>query len=438
MWVVLVSSVWGARADNWPQFRGANAAGVSGEGGLPAEWAADKNIRWKVPIPGVAWSSPIVWGDRVFVTTAASEKEPERPRPGLYFGGERPKPPDASFRWEVICLDAATGKMLWRKTAREGKPNTPVHLKNTYASETPVTDGARVYAYFGSAGLYCYDFAGELLWQKDLGTFKTRFGWGTASSPTIDADRLYVQCDSETDSFLVALDKQTGREVWRVPRDEKSSWSSPFLWQTKPRSELVTCGTNRVRAYDPASGKLLWELAGMSSIVSPTPFAANDLLYVSSGYVMDSKKPLFAIRPGGSGDLSLAGDATSNASIAWCQKQAGPYIPSPLVIGDYVYVLYDMGFFACYHARTGEPVYGKQRLDSRNFTASPWSYGGKIFCLAEDGTAHVLQAGPEFKVLSKNSIPDMFMASPAIANGSLFLRSIGHLYCIREDSESVR
>ncbi len=426
-------------AGDWPQFRGPGSAGVSDEAGLPTHWGPTTNIHWKAVIPGVAWSSPIVWGDRVFVTTAVSDAEQEAPRKGLYFGGDRPRPRDTIYRWELIALDRDDGSVVWRRVAKTGKPTTPIHLKNSYASETPVTDGERVYAWFGAAGLFCYDLDGQLVWQKDLGTFPTRLGWGTASSPAIDGDRLFVQCDNEERSFLVAFNKKTGEELWRVDRDEKSSWSTPLVWKNAQRTELVTSATNRVRSYDPASGQLLWELSGMSVITCPTPVAGRELLYVSSGYVLDTRRPLLAIRPGGSGDITLGDSESSNAAVAWRQKLGGPYNPSPLVYGDLVYVLYDRGFFACFDAKTGKPVYDKQRIDpgAGGFTASPWAYDGKVFCLNEDGDTYVIQAGREFKLMGKNSLDEMCMASPAIAHGSLFVRGLKHLYCIRASTAAA-
>jgi len=427
-------------ADNWPQFRGPNAAGVAEGKGLPSEWSSSQNIRWKVEVPGVAWSSPVVWGDRVFVTTAISDSPQESPKKGLYFGGDRPAPRQATYRWEVLCLNRDDGKLLWRRVAVERKPSSSIHIKNSYASETPVTDGERLYAYFGAAGLYAYDFDGNLVWKKDLGSFKTRFGWGTASSPTLDGDRLFLLNDNEEQSFLVALDKRTGDELWRSERDEKSSWSTPFVWNNKQRTELVTCATKRVRSYDPATGKLLWELGGMSSICSPTPVASDELLYVSSGYVMDSKRPLFAVRAGASGDITLSGDQTANAGVAWCQKLGGAYMPSPVLDGGQVYVLYDRGFFASFDAMTGRPIYEKQRIEpgAGGFSASPWAYGGKLFCLNEDGDTFVIQAGSEFKILGKNSLDELFMASPAISGDILILRGMNHLYGIDNSSGSAR
>jgi outer membrane protein assembly factor BamB len=306
-----------------------------------------------------------------------------------------------------------------------------LHIKNTYASETPVTDGQRVYAYFGNVGLFCYDVNGKPLWSKEFVSSKTSNNWGTAASPVLHEDKLFIQNDNDEQSFLVALDKRTGEQIWRTERDEKSNWATPYVWTNELRTELVTSGKGRVRSYS-LDGRLLWELGGMSSIVIPTPLAKHGLLYVTSGYVGDKKRPIFAIRPGAQGDISLKDDQTSNQYIAWCQKQGGPYNPSPIVCGDYLYVLYDRGFLSCYDAKTGQEVYSKQQIaaGATAFTASPWANNGKLFCLSEDGDTFVIQAGPEFKVLGKNALEEMCMATPAAIRGSLILRTISKLYRI--------
>jgi outer membrane protein assembly factor BamB len=426
-----------ARAeDNWPAFRGGAQAGVAEGATLPATWGASKNVRWKALVPGRGWSSPVVWGDRVFATSVLSDAKAPDPRKGLYISDLRGTVPPGTHRWMVHCLDAGTGKVLWQREAFQGKPASTIHLKNSFASETPVTDGERVYAHFGNVGLACYDRDGKELWSRKWPPYRTRMGWGTGSSPALDGGRLYVVNDNEEKSTLTALAARTGKTVWEVGRDEKSNWATPFVWQSGTRTEVVTAGTSRVRSYDP-EGKLLWELGGMSMISIPTPFARDGLLYVTSGYVMDPfLKPLYAIRPGASGDISLAEGQTENKWVAWCQRQAGPYHPSPLVYGPYLYMLYDRGTLACFEAKTGKPVYGPQRLGASAFTASPWAYGGKVFCLSEDGDTVVVQAGPTFKVLGKNRLDEMCLATPAIAGGSLFVRTQSALYCLREGGGS--
>jgi outer membrane protein assembly factor BamB len=429
---LLVAITWTtplSAEENWPQFRGP-AAGVAEGKGLPGEWSTTKNVVWKIDVPGRGWSSPVVWGERIFLTTVVRDGTVEEPKKGLYFGGERPKPSTDEHHWIVLCLDWKTGKTLWQREVHKGPPAGPIHVKNTYASETPITDGERVYAPFGNVGLFCFDLNGKELWSQKWGSFKMRYGWGTAASPVLHQGRLYVVNDNDEKSYLVALDAKTGREIWKIERDEKSNWATPFVWDNGKRVELVTSGTKRVRSYD-LDGKPLWELDGMSSIAIPTPFARHGLLYVSSGYVMDKKRPVFAIRPGAAGDISLKEDETSNGSVAWFQKSAGPYNPSPLVYGDYLYVLYDMGTLACFDALTGKPVYDRQRLHAQaGFTVSPWACGGKIYCLDEDGETHVVQAGPEFKELGRNRLDEMCMATPAVLRGNLLIRTMTKLYRI--------
>jgi outer membrane protein assembly factor BamB len=415
---------------NWPQFRGPSA-GVVEDAVLPHTWSTTNNVAWKIEIPGRAWSSPVVWGNRLFLTSAVSEGDAEMPKKGLYFGGNREKPSDKVHRWMVYCIDLASGKILWERIAHKGVPGHPLHIKNTYASETPVTDGQRVYAYFGNVGLFCYDLEGKALWSKEFASSKMRYDWGTAASPVLYEDELFIANDNEEQSFFVALDKKTGEQIWRVERDEKSNWATPYVWTNELRTELITPGTGKVRSYD-LDGKLLWELGGMSNIVIPTPFAKHGLLYISSGYVGDKKRPIFAIRPGARGDITLREDQSSNEYIAWSQKQGGPYNPSPIVYGDYLYVLYDRGMVSCYDARTGSEIYSKQRIaaGAMAFTSSPWANDGKIFCLSEDGETFVIQAGPEFKVLGKNALDEMCMATPAAVRGSLIIRTLSKLYRI--------
>lgn len=417
---------------NWPQFRGPGSAGTVDRGGLPETWDREANVIWKRDIPGRSWSSPIVWGNRVFLTTVVSEGGQEKVKKGLYFGGERKRSKDV-HRWLVYCLDRDTGKVVWNRAAHHAIPGSSIHLKNSLASETPVTDGKRVYAYFGSPGLFCYDFDGELLWSRKWGEFPTKLGWGTAASPVLHEGRVYVVNDNEKASFLEALDAETGDPVWRVDRDEKTNWATPFVWKNDRRTELITPGAGKVRSYS-MDGKVLWQLGGMSSLTIPTPFAKFGLLYVTSGYVLDRRKPIFAIRPGAAGDISLTGDQTSNDGIAWSQKMAGPYNTSPVIYGDNLYVLYDRGLFAVYNAKTGKEIYGKRRIGTgaRAFTSSPWAYDGKIFCLSEDGVTYVIGAGSEFQVLRKNDLDELCMATPAISGRSLFIRTESQLYRIEQ------
>jgi outer membrane protein assembly factor BamB len=421
-----------AAQENWPQFRGALSLGVSDNQNLPDTWTATENVAWKTDIKGRGWSSPIVWGDKIFVTSVVNLGDDQAPKKGLYFGGEQKQPPQAEHQWNVVCLDLNDGHIVWERTAHAGTPATTIHIKNSYASETPVTDGERVYAFFGNVGLYCYDLDGKLIWKHEVEPHKTRYGWGTAASPVLYQDRLYLVNDNEEESYLVALNAKTGEQVFRVERDEKSNWATSYVWKNSQRTELVVPGTGKIRSYD-LDGKPLWELGGMSSITVATPYSQGDLLYVSSGYVLDKKKPLYAIKPGASGDITLADDATSNDYIVWCAKMGGPYNPTSLLYGDKIYVLYDQGFFAAFDAKTGAEVYPKKRIpDGKGFTASPWAYDNKIFCLNEDGVTFVMAAGDEFEILHTNPLAedDMGMATPAIVGDKLLLRTSARLYCI--------
>jgi outer membrane protein assembly factor BamB len=419
-----------AAQDRWPQFRGAQSTGVAEDVSLPDKWSATENVAWKADIPGVGWSSPIVWGDKIFVTSVINTGDSEPPKKGLYFGGERPAS-SSEHRWMVYAVDFKTGKVLWEREVFRTVPKITRHLKNSYASETPVTDGERVYAYFGNVGLFCFDVKGALLWKQMIEPRKTRFGWGTAASPVLYKDRLYVVNDNDEQSYLMALDKKTGKQIWKIDREIGTNWATPYIWENEKRAELIVPATKAVRSYD-LDGTVLWEFKGMSSIAIPVPFSKHGLLYITSGYVGDQHRPVYAIKPGASGDISLKEGETSNQFIAWYQRQAGPYNPSPIVYGELYYTLLDRGFFTAHDAKTGKEVYGKQRIDpvAGAFTSSPWAYNGKIFCLSEDGDTFVIQAGGEYKLLGKNSLDEMCMATPAIAKGSLIIRTATKLYRI--------
>jgi outer membrane protein assembly factor BamB len=433
---LVVVACWGtigaARAvpATWPQFRGPGARGIAEGSALPDRWSTTENVAWKVPVPGTGWSSPIVAGDRIFVTSVISASTTEKPTKGLYFGGERPAS-TAEHRWMVTALDLASGRTLWTQEAHRAVPSFARHLKNSYASETPITDGERVYVSFGNIGIFCYDLDGRLLWSQRAEPVRMRNGWGTASSPALHDGRLFVVNDNDDQSSVSALDARTGKTIWRAPRDEGSNWSTPYVWQHSGRTELVTTGTRQVRSYG-LDGALLWQLRGMSTIVIPTPFSAHGLLYVASGYVGDTHRPAYAIRPGAKGDIS-PGEPDSTTFVAWHQPQGGPYNPSPLVYGDLYYTLYDRGFFTAHDARSGAEVYGKQRIDAEAsaFTASPWAYNGKIFAMSEDGVTYVIRAGATYELLGRNTLDEFAMATPAITADSLIIRTASAVYRIR-------
>jgi outer membrane protein assembly factor BamB len=424
----------------WPGFRGPGARGVAADDPrLPTRWSDTENVCWKAEIEGRGWSSPIVWGDRVFLTSAVTTDPLDDPRKGLYFGGNREEPPETEIRWLVTCLDARTGMTRWETQVARGRPPGPIHLKNSYASETPVTDGSRVYAAFGNVGIFCLDMDGNRVWESRRLPREMRTGWGPASSPVLHAGRLYIVNDNEEDSSVSALDARTGAEIWRVARDEKSNWSTPFVWENGLRTELVTPGTGKTRAYD-LGGRLLYELGGASAITIATPYAAHGLLYVSSGFVLDRSRPIWAIRAGATGDITLRDNETESPAIAWSRGDAAPYNPGTLVYGDELYVLADRGLMACYDARTGTQHYRKERLpEGRAFTASPWAFNGMVFCANEYGETFVIRAGPRFELLHRNLLADddMIMASPAIADGRLFLRTDRRLYCLENPLASA-
>ena len=427
--IVIFSVAGTASDDRWPQFRGPDALGVSEDAGLPESWSTTENVAWVTDIAGLGWSSPIVWDDTVYVTSVVSAGDVETPRAGLYLGGERSVPTD-EHRWVVHGIDVETGAIRWEREVHRGVPHTGHHLKNTFASATPVTDGDRVYAYFGNVGLFCLSLDGRLLWSLPIEPSATRLGWGMGASPVLHDDRVYIVNDNDDQSYLVALSKETGAELWRVDRDEGTNWSTPYIWENDRRTEIVTTGTGKVRSYD-LDGNLLWELTGMSSITVTTPFSRFGLLYISSGYIGDRKRPVLAIRPGASGDITVSEGQILNESVAWFQPQSASYNPSPLIYGDYYYTLLDRGYLTCHDARTGEEVYGRQRIEvGAAFTSSPWAYDGKIFALSEDGDTYVIKAGTEFEVLGTNSLGEFTMATPAIAHGSLFIRTVSKLYRI--------
>lgn len=424
-----VASAWAQ--DHWSRFRGPGGRGLAAveNPNLPKSWSTTRNVAWKTSIPGLGWSSPIVWGDTIFVTTVTSDGKVETPQGGLYRNGERAVPNDV-HHWKILAIDFDTGTVRWEREVFSGVPDFAHHLKNTFASHTPVTDGERVYVYFGNVGIFTYDMDGNPQWSTEMPWTDSRNGWGAAASPVLHNGRLYLVNDNDEQSYVMALSAETGAKIWQTDRDEGSNWSSPFVWENSARTELVTTGTDKVRSYD-LDGNLLWELSGMSTITIPTPFADGDLLYITSGYVGDQFRPVYAIRPGALGDISLTDEQTSNEFIAWHLTQGGPYNPSPILYGGYYYTLYDRGLFTAHDAKTGTEIYGRQRIAvGEAFTASPWAYNGMIFALSEEGTTYAIEAGAEFKVVGENPLDEFAMATPAIVGSSLVIRTARHLYRI--------
>ena len=416
-------------ATNWPQWRGPGGMGISTEKNLPVEWSATKNIKWKTPIAGRAHSSPVVWGNKLFLTTAIEGPVVPGARAVKHMDGDKEfLHPDSigadrKHTFKVICLNASNGKVLWEQTAFEGTPYDNRHRKSSFAASTPATDGKMVYAFFGTEGLYAYDMNGKLQWKADLGKLGT-VGMGTGTSPILHQDFVILQCDEENGaaSFIVAVDKKTGKEAWRTPRKVQVSWATPILVTTAKRSELITSGTEAVIAYDPATGKELWRHKGVESNAIPSPVANQEMVFISAGF---PAKIAMAIRLGQSGDL------TGSANVAWKYAKGTAYVPSPILYGDYLYLTTDRGILTCLDAKTGEVKYEGGRIPiPATFTASPVAFDGKILLTSEDGDTFIVKAGPKHEILGTNSVGEPVYASPAISDRKIFIRAENNIYCI--------
>jgi outer membrane protein assembly factor BamB len=402
----------------------------------PIEWSTEKNIEWKKEIPGRAWSSPLVLGNRVFITDCVTEGTEVEAKKGLYLDDldARKYPPDTNPRqWKAIALDLSTGQTVWETVLHQGPPTQPHHVKNTLASETPCTDGQHLFVCFGNIGLYCLTLDGKQVWSHPLESKPTRYGWGTSQSPIVHDGVVYLAVDNEERSHLLALDAATGRVRWDIERDEKSNYSTPFVWQTKDRTELVVSGIKWCQSYG-LDGSPLWKIKGRSILAIPTPFAWEDRLYVTSGHVAWGENPIYCVEPGAAGDLSPVAGSPLPQGLAWHHETGGPYHPTPIIVDGVFYVLLDRGFLSAYDARTGSPIYVKKRIpNGRAFTSSPWSYGGELFAINEDGVTFRLALGTNFEVLGTNELAedDMCMATPVISGQRLLIRSSERLYSIR-------
>ncbi|CAN5757394.1 PQQ-binding-like beta-propeller repeat protein [soil metagenome] len=421
---------------SWPSFRGPNASGVAMNQNLPERWdgATNESVLWKTPIPGLAHSSPVIWGDRVFVTTAITSRGAAGFKPGLYGDGDA-SDDLSSHRWMLYAVDKRTGKIAWQQQAAEGAPRNKRHIKSTYASASPATDGRIVVAWFGSQGVFAYDVTGKPLWSVDLGRVDMgaydipAIEWGPASSPIIWNDLVILQCDTQADSFVLALDARTGKMVWKTDRDELPSWGTPTVVTTTQGPVLVTNASNFIRGYDPRSGVELWRLGGSSKITAPTPFDANGLIVVASGRAPE--RPLFAVRPDARGDLTLPKGETSSKAVAWSHTGRGSYMPTPLAYDGILYVLANNGVLDAYDLDTGKEIY-RQRLPQvgSGFSASPVAADGRIYLSNEDGDIVVVAAGREFRHIATNPIGELLMATPAISNGVMYVRSASSLFAI--------
>ncbi len=429
-----------AGAQNWPQFRGPNATGL-GDGKPPKKWSvtAGQDVRWKAAIPGLGHSSPVVWGDRVYLTTAASSatNSPEL-LTGWMGGSGEPAEESGEWFYKVLCLNAADGRVLWEKTAHTGVPKVKRHPKASHANCTPATNGDRVVAFFGSEGLYCYDRDGELKWSKDLGLLDAGafnapdYQWGFASSPIIHENMVIVQCDANNTAFWAAFDLADGREIRRVPRDDGPTWSTPAICEAAGRVQLICNGYRHMGGYDLATGESLWKLHGGGDVPVPTPIVAGDRIVITNGH---GRKPLYVVNAAASGDLTPpdTGDARPEG-LAWWRDARGSYMPTPIVVDNKLFVGDDNGILTVFDVRTGEQLHRRRLVEgsSATYSASPVAAAGHVYFTSEDGDIHVIRAEDPYDVVATNAMGEVCMATPAIAHGRLYIRGVKSVYCIGE------
>ena len=418
---------------DWPQWRGPNYDGMA-VGDAPLKWSDTEHVAWKATVPGRGFSSPVIWENRIFLTTAVPTGAPASAAPPAENAGARPAPPGAprsappsEHKLMVMAFDRKTGKPLWERTAKTAVPHEGYHpMYGSFASNSPVTDGKHVIAFFGSRGVYCYTLDGKPVWEKDFGVqLKMRLSFGEGSWPTLDGNKLVLLFDQEGgDSFLVTLDKNTGKELWRAQRPNDSNWSGPYITTVNGKKQVVVSATKKVVAYDLETGKSIWEVGGLGINTIPSPIAADGLIFVMSGY---RNQKLLAVKLGRDGDL------TGTDAIVWTADRGLAYTPSPVLHDGKLYILTDNGQLSCFDAKTGKAYYQQQRLPKPyNFKASPVGANGKLYLAAEDGDVIVVKMGETFEILATNTLKDQsFISSPAVAGGELFLRGQNTLFCIR-------
>ncbi|HSF25678.1 MAG TPA: PQQ-binding-like beta-propeller repeat protein [Blastocatellia bacterium] len=439
----------------WPQFRGPDSNPVGANAQLADRWSKTENVEWSQEIPGRGWSSPIVTGGKIYLTTVTTEGKSKQPQIGTEYSNEYVAelqkqglpmdkvlervterdielPKEVKLHYYLYCLNLRSGKVEWQKEFYAGHPPGGRHRKNSFSSESPVTDGKLVYVYVANLGLWAFDLKGEQVWTTPLEANPIYLDFGTGSSPALAGNLLVIVNDNEKQQYIAAFDKQTGKQVWRTnreigPKGRRSAWVTPFVWRHALRTEIIAVGPEVVVSYDLA-GKELWRMSGMSPVPIPTPFAYDGLLYINGG----RGALLVAIRPGATGDISLGKDQTSNEYVVWSQARAGTYLPTHLIYEGGVYALTETGILTRFDAKTGKQTY-KTRIDpaATAFTTSPWAYNGKLFCLSEEGQTFVIAAGEEFKLLHVNELNDMAQASPAIVGERLLIRTDHRLYSIR-------
>ena len=428
-------------AADWPQFRGPNGSSTAPTS-VPDEWAKDKNLAWTAKVRGTGWAQPVVIGDRVFVATAVSDPPfvPKNMMQGVMDPGSAPDPkakgpkpgPDVTIDWQLVCLDLATGKEKWTKTAARGKPKYAIHPSNTFATETPCADAERVYAFFGTAGvLIACDHKGAEVWKKEVGAFPGSADLGIGASPALHDGKLFVPLTNEQMATVLALDAKTGQELWKAEREKPgTSWATPFVWSNTARTELVICGKGMVSGHDLKDGKELWRFTNVDSSFSSTPAATKDVIVFGNGGP-GSKSPLIGVKAGANGDISLKDKDTANDSVAFFKVGSAPGMASPVAVGEYVYVP-GQGTLACYEAKTGKQVFKEPLKGARTIAASPVAIAGKLYITEESGKTFVVKAGVEMETLQTNSLDDLFWSSPAVAGDRLLLRGAKGLYCVKK------
>ncbi len=424
---------------NWPGFRGPGAQGIADGYPTRASWNADAGvgkpagILWRTEIPGLGHSSPIIWGDRIYLATAVRLSGKASLRIG-YYGDVKAAQDNDEQKWMVLCFDKKSGKKLWERVVRTSKPATERHEKSTHANTTLITDGQRLIGFFGSEGLYCFDLNGKLLWQKDLGIINNSWrgiGWGYSSSPSLYKNRIVLLCDDPKDPYVAAFQLSDGKELWRVSRkgDCEGSWGSPLIHHDGSRTQVVTNGWPFIVSNDLETGKELWRLRGGGDIPIPTPFVADGLIVVSNAH--GGKAPLFVIRPTAQGDISLKEGSTSNEAIVWSVPNGGSYISTPVVYGGYIYLANHNGLLRCFDFKTGAKMYETRLGIDSACSASLVAADGNIYCPTEQGVIHVIKAGPTLEVLAKNEMGEPCLATPAISQGILYFRTSASLIAIK-------
>lgn len=429
---VLIVILSACSTNNWPNFRGPNDSMVISAGELPAEWNDSTNIKWTKEMNGESWSSPIVYGEKVFYSSAVLvKKAPEKPKsedPAQQEADKNSLPEDI-YRWRLTCLDVKTGNELWNVVSYEGTPRIKKHAGSTYACETPVTDGKHVWVYYGMHGVYCYDLNGSLVWKQDPGAYPTLNDWGTGSSPVLYNNTLYVLVDNEESSFLIAFDALTGDEKWKVSRDEKTTYSTPVIWENNLRSELVTLGS-KARSYNPENGELLWELEFNKGRAVASPVFDKEKIYIGLSGGPRDVGPLHAVKAGASGQLSPA-YGSSNEYVAWSDTLAGLGNPSPVLYNGLIYLVADRGGdITCLDASTGEHLYKEKAGKAAACWSTPWIYKDQLYFYDEKGVTQVIQTGSEFKVLGSNWLNDKFWASIAVAGNDYIFKGVEKIYCV--------